>query len=188
MREACQALAALDELSVSALKIAMHLSVKSLQDENFLSELRHIIAHSGIDARRLEFELNESALMAQVKQLSNTMLEVNRLGPVFLVDDFGTGYSSFPQLQRLPISAVKIDRSLVQSLQHSGADARIVEAMINLAKSLELTVIADGADALEQALFLQQNGCNQLQGYYFSPAVPFDALCELLNDKTVLAV
>lgn len=188
IREACQALAALDELSVSALKIAMHLSVKSLQDENFLSELRHIIAHSGIDARRLEFELNESALMAQVKQLSNTMLAVNKLGPVFLVDDFGTGYSSFPQLQRLPISAVKIDRSLVQSLQHSGADARIVEAMINLAKSLELTVIADGADALEQALFLQQNGCNQLQGYYFSPAVPFDALCELLNDKTVLAV
>ncbi|MGI9295551.1 MAG: putative bifunctional diguanylate cyclase/phosphodiesterase, partial [Pseudomonadales bacterium] len=155
IHEACRVLRSLDELGGSTLKIAMNLSVKSLQDGNFLTELQRMIEHAGIDAGRLEFELNESALMVQVKQLSTSMRAVNKLGPVFLLDNFGSGYSSFPQLQRLPIAAVKIDQSLVQNLQNSDADARIVKAMINLARSLELTVIAEGADALEQVHFLQ---------------------------------
>ena len=184
--ESCRVLAALDGLGGAALKIAMNLSVKTLQDDSFLSQLQHTLAHADVDAGRLEFELNESALMAHVIQLSSSMRAVNELGPVFLLDDFGSGYLSLPQLQRLPIAAVKIDQSLVQNLQNSGADARTVKAMINIARNLELTVIAEGADSLEQVHFLQHNHCDQLQGYFFSPAVPYDALCELLHDRAVL--
>ena len=186
--ESCRVLAALDGLGGAAMKIAINLSVKTLQDDDFLTRLQHTLADCGVDARRLEFELNESALMAHVAQLSSSMRAVNKLGPVFLLDDFGSGYSSFPQLQRLPIAAVKIDSSLVQNLENSAADARIVKAMINMAKNLELTVIAEGADALEQVHFLQHNNCDLLQGYFFSPALAYDALRELLQEKAVLAV
>ncbi len=188
IEETCRGLNTLVELGGLRLKIAMNLSVKSLQYDNFLSGLRGIVVQAGVDASQLEFELNESALMAEVTQLSFAMREVNKLGPVFLLDDFGSGYSSLPQLQRLPIAAVKIDQSLVQNLQNSDADARIVKAMINMAKNLELTVIAAGAETLEQVHFLQHNNCDQLQGYFFSPPITYDALCELLQEESLLAV
>ena len=188
IRESCRVLAALNGLGGATLKIAMNLSVKTLQDDSFLTELQRLLEHTGVDATRLEFELNESAMMAQVTQLSASMRAVNKLGPAFLLDEFGSGYSSFPQLQRLPIAAVKIVQSLVQNLQNSDADARIMKAMITMAKNLELNVIAQGAEALEQVHFLQHNNCDQLQGYFFSAPLAYDALCELLQDKTVIAV
>lgn len=186
IHESCRALRQLQGLG--NLQIAMNLSVKSLQDSKFPAELQRITGQAGVNASQLEFELNESALMDQVSRLRASMQAVKELGPAFLLDDFGSGYSSFPQLQRLPLAAVKIDQSLVQNLQTSDADASIVKAMISMAKSLGLTVIAEGADAEEQVHFLRHNGCDQLQGYYLSPAVPFQSLCELLQETAVSAM
>ncbi|MGI9293145.1 MAG: two-component system response regulator [Pseudomonadales bacterium] len=198
IHQACQAMRELDDLGFPALKVAVNVSTKQLQEATFCDTLRQIIAENDIDARRLEFELNETALMDRVEGLAEVLAAVHTLGPGFALDDFGTGFSSFPHLQSLPITTVKIDHSLVQQLkgaekqqagESSGNDAaRVITAMIQLAKSLELLVVAEGADAVEQVRFLKQQGCDQMQGYYFSPAVPFDAFCQLLNAKVLLAV
>ena len=188
LHEACQILRKLDDMGYADLTVSINLSVRQLQDLAFVSTLEQILDQSGINARRLELELAEPTLMSQPEKYSETMHAVSKLGPSFQLDDFGTGFSSFPQLQRLPIDTVKIHQSLIQNIGHSESDVRVIKAMINLAKSLELKVVAEGTDAIEQVRFLKSMGCNSMQGYYFSHAVPFDALCQLLNAKVLLAV
>lgn len=188
LHEACQVLNKLDDLGYPALSVAVNLSVQQLQDPAFVSTLEQIVEQSGVQAKRLELEIAEPVLMRSVGDKLDLMHAVHDLGPQFTLDDFGTGYSSFPQLQRLPIRAVKIHQSMVQNLLLSEADERVVKAMINLGKSLELTIIAEGAETIEQVRFLKQHQCDSMQGHYFSEAVPFDALCQLLNAKVLLAV
>ena len=188
LHEACQVLRKLDDLGYPAMNVAVNVSAAQLQDPSFASTLSQIIEQSGIQATRLELEVAEPELMEQTEEKLQCMLTVHKIGPSFTLDDFGTGFSSFPKLQRLPISAVKIDHSLVQKILESDADQRVVKAMINMARSLELNVIAEGAEQIEQVRFLKQQQCQSMQGHYFSEAVPFDALCQLLNAKVLLAV
>ncbi|MFK8019030.1 MAG: putative bifunctional diguanylate cyclase/phosphodiesterase [Pseudomonadales bacterium] len=188
LHEACQVLRKLDDLGYPAMNVAVNVSAAQLQDPSFANTLSQIIQQSGIQATRLEIEVAEPELMEQTEEKLQCMLTVHKIGPSFTLDDFGTGFSSFPKLQKLPISAVKIDHSLVQKILESEADQRVVKAMINMARSLELNVIAEGAEQIEQVRFLKQQQCQSMQGHYFSEAVPFDALCQLLNAKVLLAV
>lgn len=188
LHEACQVLRKLDDLGYPALNVAVNISAEQLLDPAFTNTLEQILDQSGIHAQRLELEVAEPELMEHTEEKLSCMLAIHELGPRFTLDDFGTGFSSFPQLQRLPISAVKIDQSLVQKILDSEADQRVVKAMINMARSLELGVVAEGAELIEQVRFLKQQHCDAMQGHYFSEAVPFDALCQLLNAKVLLAV
>ena len=115
------------------------------------------------------------------------MLALSQLGVSFSLDDFGTGYSSFAHIQRLPIAALKIDRSFVRNLPTDADDAIIVKAIINLAHSLQLHVIAEGVETLEQVQFLWQNHCDQVQGFYFSPPVAPEHLDYDVDRKKRLA-
>lgn len=186
--EACQALKKLTDLGYPGLKMAVNLSAQQLHDPAFARTVGRIIEQNGINAKRLELEISEPDLMKNPDTALAHMLAVNELGPTFAIDDFGTGHSSFPRLQQLPINAVKIDHSVVKPMLQNSADQKVVKAMINLGKSLELDIIAEGAEQIEQVRFLKQQGCDAMQGHYFSEALPFDSLCQLLNAKVLLAV
>ena len=126
--------------------------------------------------------------MSNYQQTYEGMLALSKLGITFSLDDFGTGFSSFAHIQRLPIAALKIDRSFMRSVVKDSEDAIIVKAMVNLAHSLNLRVVAEGVETLEQVQFLWQNHCDLVQGYYFSPAVPLRDFTLMVNQRATLAV
>jgi EAL domain-containing protein (putative c-di-GMP-specific phosphodiesterase class I) len=188
IQQACRDMSELQRRQLPALDVAINLSFKQLQDEKFVSTATRLLQQSGIDTRRFEFELTETAIMVNAEQTYKGMLALSQLGVSFSLDDFGTGYSSFAHIQRLPIAALKIDRGFVRNLPANDDDAIIVKAMINLAHSLQLRVIAEGAENLEQVQFLWQNRCDQVQGYYFSPAVSLEHLHTLLEQRAVASI
>jgi diguanylate cyclase (GGDEF)-like protein len=188
MQQASRDLRTLDARAGERLDMAINLSFRQLQDEKFVEHASRILRASGVDPRRLEFELTETAILLNAEQTYDAMRALSQLGVSFSLDDFGTGYSSFAHIQRLPISALKIDRGFVRDLPQDADDAIIVRAIINLAHSLQLRVIAEGAESLEQVQFLWQHKCDQVQGFYFSPAVPLPQLLHLLEGRVLAAV
>lgn len=185
IQQACRDMRELQQHSGKPLDIAINLSLKQLQDEKFSEIASRLLIESKIDLHRVEFELTETAILTHAEQTYQSMLALSQLGVSFSLDDFGTGYSSFAHIQRLPIAALKIDRSFVRNLPQNTDDAIIVKAIINLAHSLQLRVIAEGAETLEQIQFLWQNHCDQVQGFYFAPAVTLEHLRTLLHEKLI---
>jgi diguanylate cyclase (GGDEF)-like protein len=181
IQQACQDMLRFDELGHKNMDIAINLSFKQLQDSMFVDTAKRIIEQSGVDAKRLEFELTETAIMSNYQQTYESMMALSQLGVTFSLDDFGTGFSSFAHIQRLPISALKVDRSFIRDVVSNGDDAIIVKAIINLAHNLRLQVVAEGVETAEQLRFLCQNHCDQVQGFYFSRAVPSTEFTALLN-------
>jgi diguanylate cyclase len=179
--QACRDLCELDARGVAPIHVAVNLSFKQFLDEKFAQTVRNIIESSGVDASRLEFELTETTIMSNVDDTERCMQSIRELGPTFSLDDFGTGFSSFAHIQRLPIGALKIDRSFVKNVALVQDDATIVKAMISLAHNLGLKVIAEGAETHEQVCFLRDHDCDQVQGYYFSSAVRFHQIPALVE-------
>lgn len=188
IQQACADLNRFDRLGYKALDVAVNLSFRQLQDERFVDTASRIITNSGIDPRRLEFELTETAIMSNAEQTYASMRDLGHLGVCFSLDDFGTGYSSFAHIQRLPISALKIDRSFIRNVLSSEDDAIIVKAIINLAHSLHLKVVAEGVETLEQVQFLWQFRCDQVQGFYFSPGARVPDLLRMLAERATSCV
>lgn len=188
VRQACSDIQKMDELGLPPLDLALNLSFKQFQDEKLAENIMAIINEADVDPRRIEFELTETTIMANAEETHRCMRDLSQLGPSFSLDDFGTGFSSFAHIQRLPIQALKVDRSFVQNVTVNEDDAAIVKAMINLAHSLNLTVVAEGAEDGDQMRFLQLNDCDQVQGYFFSPPVSFDLLVDMINKDQRLAL
>jgi len=188
IQQACQDMKLLDKQGCNPMDIAVNLSFKQLQDNMFVDTAARIIQQSGIDPHRLEFELTETAIMSNYQQTYEGMMALSQLGVTFSLDDFGTGFSSFAHIQRLPISALKVDRSFIRSVMKDNEDAIIVKAMINLAHSLKLKVVAEGVETLDQVQFLWQNHCDQVQGYYFSPAVAAKDFSVMVNQKVSMSI
>lgn len=186
IQQACSDMKMFDISGKQKLDVAVNLSFKQLQDEMFVDTVTRIIQQSGVDATRLEFELTETAIMSNFKQTYAGMKALNQLGITFSLDDFGTGFSSFAHIQQLPISALKIDRSFIQRVIENKDDAVIVKAVINLAHSLRLRVVAEGVETLEQVQFLWHNHCDQVQGFYFSPALQSTDFCQLVEQRTTV--
>jgi EAL domain-containing protein (putative c-di-GMP-specific phosphodiesterase class I) len=182
IHQACQDILAMDAQGMEPIHLAVNLSFRQFLDEKFVQTVSNIIADAGIDPWRLEFELTETAIMSNVEDTERCMQVIRALGPTFSLDDFGTGYSSFAHIQRLPIGALKIDRSFVSQVNLRPDDATIVRAIINLAHGLGLKVIAEGAETREQVQFLREHGCDQVQGYYYSTPVRFEEFTNLMRD------
>ena len=163
-----------------AMHMAINLSFRQFQDSQLLPTLSRLIEERGVDAQWLEFELTETAVMRRSDQVQQTMLALGRLGVRFSLDDFGTGFSSFVHLNNLPITLLKIDKSFVGGMDERAENRQLVRAMINLAHNLKLQVVGEGVENAEQLALLRQFGCDQVQGYLISKALPLNELARFL--------
>jgi EAL domain-containing protein (putative c-di-GMP-specific phosphodiesterase class I) len=131
---------------------------------------------SGVNPQRLKLEITESFMMESANETITKMIALRALGIGFSMDDFGTGFSSLSQLTKLPLDQLKIDQSFIRDLLSGEREASIVCTIIALAKSMKLSLIAEGVETEEQREFLHDQGCNTYQGYLFSPALPASRL------------
>lgn len=171
---------ALCERGLEPLHMAVNLSFRQFQDSQLLATLSRLILEHGVDARWLEFELTETAVMRRNELVRQTMDALGRLGVRFSLDDFGTGFSSFVHLNSLPITLLKVDRSFVAGMEMREENRKLVHAMINLAHNLNLEVVAEGVESEEQLALLRGFGCDQVQGFLVSKPLPVGELIDFL--------
>lgn len=168
--------------------VAVNLSARQFKDADIAKVVLQALDQSGLPAGMLELELTESMLMQDSKRALRTLEALKEIGVSIAVDDFGTGYSSLNYLKSFPIDYLKVDRSFVIDIPNDSNDAAIVRAIISMAHSLGLTVIAEGVESSEQLDFLLAQGCDEIQGYYFSKPLPSEGLAALLKEGRQLDV
>lgn len=169
LERACEQIKAWEARPETAhLILAVNVSAKQFQQQDFVETVCEIVQRHGINPARLEIELTESTILDNVEATTEKMHELKKLGIAFSMDDFGTGYSSLAYLQRLPLNQLKIDQSFVRDLSHDENDATIVRTIISLGNNLGLNVIAEGVETDAQRNFLIKHHCNAFQGYLFS--------------------
>jgi diguanylate cyclase (GGDEF)-like protein/PAS domain S-box-containing protein len=166
--EACRQARAWSDAGFGVLPVAVNVSALEFGEKDFVSGVRAALIATGIEPPNLELELTESVLMHDAESTVRTLGALKAMGVQLAIDDFGTGYSSFTYLRRFPVDALKLDRSFVQEITSDPQDATIVDAMINIGRSLKQRVIAEGVETRAQFNFLQRHGCAEGQGYYFS--------------------
>lgn len=170
---ACRQLRAWQREKLPPLIVAVNVSAVQFRHKGFLQSLRTTLETIGLAPEGLKLELTESILLDDFSEAFITLCELRSMGIQISIDDFGTGYSSLAYLKKLPISELKIDRSFIRDIPNSVDDMTIVSAIICLAKTLSLDVVAEGVETEQQLSFLDQHGCDMVQGYFFSkPLVP----------------
>lgn len=165
------------------LRMAVNLSARQFRQDRLIETVRSALSNAGLEPRYLELELTESAVMQDAENSVQIMRRLSDLGLRISVDDFGTGYSSLSYLRRLPLDKLKIDRSFIREIATSRDDAEIVRAIVSLAHSLHLKVIAEGVETEEQLHFLRALGCDQYQGFHCSPPLPPAQFVSLLPHR-----
>jgi diguanylate cyclase (GGDEF)-like protein/PAS domain S-box-containing protein len=163
--------------------VAVNVSAVQFRQAGFSDVIRAVLHDTGLPAHHLELELTEGSLMPNAAATLSILNELREMGVNLAIDDFGTGYSSLSYLKYLPMRKLKIDRSLIQDLAADPGDAAIAVAIISMAKSLHLKVVAEGVEIEEQMSFLRQHGCDEIQGYYFSQPLSADAASDLLRRR-----
>src|SRR5450631_452636 len=172
--EACKQSRAWSDSGFGVMPVAVNVSAVEFQGKDFLSGVRAVLISTGMEPQNLELELTESVLMADAESAVVTLLALKAMGVRLAIDDFGTGYSSFTYLRRFPLDTLKVDQSFVQEITADPEGKTMVDAMINIGKSLNHRVIAEGVETRSQLDFLQRHGCGEGQGYYFSHPVVAD--------------
>ena len=183
VREACRQARAWQLNGLPSLRVAVNLSASQFRQGNIVEMVREALHDAGLEARFLEVELTESVVMSDPEESIAILEKLSTMGVLVSVDDFGTGYSSMSYLRKFPIDKLKIDRTFVNEIMSRPDDASIVRAIISLAHSLRLKVVAEGVESAEQLEFLKTLGCDQYQGFHFSPAVPASQFEELVRSK-----
>ncbi len=181
LREACREAKRFHDRGLKHLRFSVNISARQFRDESLLYSIESALTESGLDPRALELEITESVAMEDVQLTMSTLAELRKSGVTIAIDDFGTGHSSLSYLKRFPIDALKIDKSFVADLPDGFEDAAIVASVIQLANGLGIRVIAEGVETVEQIEFLRDHGCREVQGFYFSYAVPAEEIVKLLE-------
>jgi EAL domain-containing protein (putative c-di-GMP-specific phosphodiesterase class I) len=169
--EACRQGKAWQQEGLRPMRVAVNLAPSQFRLANLVEQIRRALEAAQLDPQYLEVELTESAVMSDAQESIVILESISRMGVLVSVDDFGTGYSSMSYLRRFPIDKLKIDRCFVTEMTRRPEDASIVRAIISLAHSLHLKVVAEGVETPEQLALLTELGCDQYQGFYFSPAL-----------------
>jgi len=187
MKTAMKQLAAWYKAGYNPGVLAMNLAVKQLKKDDFIQMLQNLIEETACKAEWLELEVTEGQIMTNPDEAIKVLKQISDLGVELAIDDFGTGYSSLAYLKRLPIDKLKIDQAFVHGLPDDEEDAGIAKAVIALAHSLNLKIIAEGVETQEQKEFLVANGCENIQGYFYSKPITaekFEALFELFSGNS----
>ena len=188
VEQACRDLALLQELGYDELVCAVNLSFRQFYDKKLSETVFRIIYNADINTGNLEFELTESAMMHDQEYTQRCLEQLAQLGVSFSLDDFGTGYSSFANIQQLPISTIKIDKSFIDNVCTNVDDEVIVKAIISLAHNLQINVVAEGVEDKEQLNFLLANHCDEVQGFYYSKAVTLESFISYLKKSQLSAL
>ncbi|WP_028227211.1 putative bifunctional diguanylate cyclase/phosphodiesterase [Paraburkholderia ferrariae] len=185
LKAACMQLTQWDEQGISLQYIAVNVSPQQFRNPRFKDSVQEAIELTGVDSRRLVFEITESLLMHDPQHVKTLLEELTALGIRFAVDDFGTGYSSLAYLQRFPLSKLKIDRSFVENLLTSRNDQAIVNAVVGLARTLDLELVAEGVETEAQRELLTKMGCDHIQGWLVCKALPSEELAQRFASRSL---
>lgn len=181
-REALRSTRMLHDQGYQDLTIAVNVSIIQLRSHNFVQNIKSLLSEFAIDSSLIELEITESVLMDEPEIVIQSLHQLKDLGFKIAIDDFGTGFSSLNYLQKMPIDRVKVDRQFVQDFTKD-KQAHIAETIINLAHKLELSTIAEGVEREDQAEFLKQIGCEQVQGYLYARPMPLNKLFVYLYNQ-----
>jgi EAL domain-containing protein (putative c-di-GMP-specific phosphodiesterase class I) len=185
LRSACSQSRVWRESGFKDMRVAVNLSGLQFRHSNLVEMVTSVLSETGTDPGLLDLEVTENIVMQNMEMTILKFFELNEIGVQFSIDDFGTGYSSLSSLKKLPVQNIKIDNSFIQSLSDKPDNAIIVNAMIDMARRLNLKTIAEGVETEKQFAFLKENKCDRAQGYLFSPPLPpqdFESL--LMSNKT----
>jgi diguanylate cyclase (GGDEF)-like protein/PAS domain S-box-containing protein len=172
------------EQAQALLRMSVNLSSRQFKQDNFIKRIGKIIEEAGIDPTLLELELTESLLITDFDEVNHILQQLKAMGIQLAIDDFGTGYSSLSYLKRFPIDKLKIDQSFVRDVPKNKEDISIIKAIIALARSLRLSVIAEGVETKSQQILLKSLKCDEIQGYLIGHPMPEQDFIKLLTNKT----
>lgn len=178
LRTACIQALSWDLAGQRNLKVAINISGRQFRHPDFLEMTERIIRETGVNPEALDFEFTESVIMEKADRTIDTLRALRKMGIHLSIDDFGTGYSSLSYLKHFPIDRIKIDRSFIVDVKQSADDAAIVEAIISLAHSLNLKVMAEGVENAEQMHFLTARNCSEVQGFFLARPMAASAIFE----------
>jgi EAL domain-containing protein (putative c-di-GMP-specific phosphodiesterase class I) len=170
------------------ISIAVNVSPVQFVHRNLIRHVKDALRISGLDPKRLDIEVTESALLADNEMTLGMLGELRRLGVRISLDDFGTGYSSLGYLRAFPFDKIKIDRSFVNDLASRNDSLAIIKAVIALGRSLGISTTAEGVETEEQFDLVRLEGCTEVQGYIFSPPLPASAIAELLSEASSVGI
>jgi diguanylate cyclase (GGDEF)-like protein len=182
LREVCTRAKAWKDAGLPRMLVAVNLSASQFREEQLVPQLAEILKSTGIDADILELEITESMVMRDPDEAVKLMRNLRAMGVGLTIDDFGTGYSSLGYLKRFPINSLKVDRSFVRDLAHSSDDVAITRAVIAMAHSLQMNVIAEGVELREQLDVLRKEGCDEFQGYLCRPPLVEEDLIRFIRE------
>jgi diguanylate cyclase (GGDEF)-like protein/PAS domain S-box-containing protein len=188
LRTACSQARKWQDEGLPPVSIAINVSAVQFRQQGFCELIRRVLRETGLAPHYLELELTESLLLGNADVTLSVLQELKAMGLTLAIDDFGTGYSSFSYLKRFPVSKLKIDRSFVRDVAVNPDDAAITTAIISMAKSLNLKVIAEGVEDEAQMSFLRAHQCDEIQGYYFSRPLAVDKVAEKLRGEALQAL
>ncbi len=183
LRTACAQNKVWHDSGFAKLRIAVNLADRQFHQEDLLEVVQGILQETGHPIEHLDLEITENIVMRNADVAFDRMRQLRELGVTLSIDDFGTGYSSLAHLKRFPIQTVKIDRSFVSDMSTNNEDAAIIEAIVAMARKLNLNVIAEGVETHEQHDFLLRCGCDELQGFYYSPAIQAAEFSRMLEEQ-----
>jgi EAL domain-containing protein (putative c-di-GMP-specific phosphodiesterase class I) len=182
LRTACAQVRAWREMGLPPLRVSVNLSAHQFRTDDLAETVARILRETPLSPRALDIEITESAMMRSKDVTVAVLQKLKGIGVTVSLDDFGTGYSSLSYLKGFPIDTVKIDRSFVRDLTTDPDDAAITAAIISMAKTLNLRVVAEGVETEAQLEFLREHGCDEMQGFLFSPPVPAEQATALLRE------
>ncbi len=182
IREACRQAREWQLNGTGWLRVSVNLSASQFRHDGLVESIQRALDESGLQPKYLEVELTESVVMSDPEESITVLERLSRMGVIVSVDDFGTGYSSMSYLRRFPIDKLKIDRVFINEMVNRAEDASIVRAIVSLAHSLKLKVVAEGVETPAQLEFLQNCGCDEYQGFHFSRPLPAPKFADLLRE------
>jgi EAL domain-containing protein (putative c-di-GMP-specific phosphodiesterase class I) len=188
LREACRQARAWQDSGLSPIAVAVNVSAVEFSDQGFIDGIRSALEETRLDPRYLEVELTERVLMKHVDATASVLRELKDMGVRLAIDDFGTGYSSLSYLHQFPIDVLKIDQSFIQRITTDSDDSRIIGAIIKLAESLKMLVVAEGIETEAQRSYLLRQHCVEGQGYLFGHPTSAAKFAELFAINTVAPV